>query len=82
MVIDLRSPDCVFGREGSFVKYKLGEDDIFDEVEADELDDLEEEEEEEEEEEGEEGEEGEENEGGDSPIDQYSSPFSDPLEED
>lgn len=72
MVIDLRSPDCVFGREGSFVKYKLGEDDIFDEVEADELDDLEEEGEEEEEE----------NEGGNSPIDQDCSPFSDPLEED
>ena len=33
MVIDLRGPNCTFGREDCLVKYKLGEDDSFDELE-------------------------------------------------
>ena len=35
MVIDLRSPNCTFGREDCLVKYKQNEDDSFDELEED-----------------------------------------------
>ena len=49
MVIDLRGPNCTFGREDCLVKYKLGEDDSFDELEEEgEEEGVEEEEEEEE----------------------------------